>query len=147
MGPEPIVIERLIPILAPDEPRDLPGQRSLKLLFRASHVLTAGVYTAAHILDAGEATHDEWFAATLVSGVLILLVDIYESASFLLQVRGFFLVGKLAFLTGLRLLGLEGGWTLGALLFASVVSSHAPGSVRHYQVLGRGRLRSVASRG
>ena len=138
---------RLAAILVPDEPRDFTGHRALKLALRASHVLSAGVYAAGHILDVNEAAHDEWFAAALVSGLLILLLDLHESGAFLLQVRGLFLVAKLALLAGLHLAGVESGWALGGLVFASVVSSHAPGSIRHHLVWGRGTIRGAESRG
>lgn len=147
MGPETAVPERLIAILAPDEPRDFAGHRALKLALRAGHVLSASVYAAGHILDAGKAGHDEWLAAALISGLLILLLDLYESGAFLLQLRGLFLVAKLALLAGLHLADVESGWALGALVFASVVSSHAPGSVRHYLVWGRGAIRGPDSLG
>ncbi len=139
--------ERLTAILLPDEPRDFTGHRALKLALRASHVFSAGVYAATHILEAGEAAHDDWLAAALLSGLLILLLDLYESGAFLLQVRGLFLVAKMTLLLGLHLAGGESGWALGALVFASVVSSHAPGSIRHHLVFGRGRVHGAESRG
>ncbi len=139
--------ERLTAILVPDEPRDFPGHRALKLALRASHVLSAGVYAATYILDVSEAAHGDWLAAALLSGLLILLLDLYESGAFLLQVRGLFLVGKLALLLGLHLADVESGWALGALVFASVVSSHAPGSIRHHLVWGRGSIRGPDSMG
>ena len=126
--------------LFPDPPRELPGQRGIKIALRAVHVLCAGVLTATYLLDLGAepepiaAAREAWFSATIASGGAILALDLYQSAAFLLQVRGAVLLAKLACVASLGALGDAAGYALAGVVLVSVVSSHAPSRWR-YKVL------------
>jgi len=128
----------------PPEPRDFPGRRALKILLRGVHVLCAGILVGAYLFETGQHT---WLWAAIVTGSLLLLLDLHESASFLLQVRGIFLVFKLGVLSALPHCGEYKAWVLGFLVVMSVVSSHAPGSIRHRMVLGASRITGSRSHG
>ena len=131
-------------LLFPDEPRSFRGRRALKILFRAFHVLCAGVLVGAHVLGAGAGP---WLGATIATGSLILLLDLHETAAFVLQVRGLIVLAKLSLLAALP--WFEGGevWVLGFLLVGSVLSSHAPAKFRHRQLFGRGAVTGSTSSG
>ena len=75
-------------LLYPPEPRQLPGRRAVKILLRAIHVPTAGILSAAYLFEAGASVRSFWMVGTVVSGLLILLLDLHETGVFLLQVRG-----------------------------------------------------------
>ncbi|MFQ5843563.1 MAG: hypothetical protein ACE5JG_01095, partial [Planctomycetota bacterium] len=123
----------LFALLFPAEPRSFPGRRGVKIVMRAAHVFCAGVLVGAFVLDAAADLRSAWLWVTILSGVLILLLDLHETAAFFCQVRGLVVLGKIASLALLPWLGV---WLLGFLLVASVISSHAPATVRHRQVLG-----------
>jgi hypothetical protein len=140
-------MSRVLSLLFPPEPRRLPGRRAIKVLLRAVHVLCAGILTGAYVLAAGEALRDPWLLATIASGLLILLLDLHESGVFLLQMRGLFMIGKIAFLAALPLLDGQPDWILATVLVASVLSSHAPSTFRHVVPFGRGRFKGAETKG
>jgi hypothetical protein len=78
---------------------------------------------------------------------VLLLIDLHESAAFLLQVRGLVVIGKIALVAALPGLGTAAAYVLAAALLTSVVLSHAPSGVRYAFVAGRGRLRGACSKG
>jgi hypothetical protein len=132
--------------LFPAEPRSFPGRRGVKILLRAVHVLCAGTLTAAYLLEV-EGARPAWLVATVLSGLAILALDLHESASFLLQVRGVVVLAKIALLAALPALGGSGAWLLVPLLLASVIFSHAPSKLRYLVLVGRGRVRGAETRG
>ncbi len=141
------MISRLRSLLLPAEPRSLPGRRGIKIVLRAVHVLCAGILTGSYVLDANPDLRTAWLAYTIATGSAILLLDLHETAAFLLQVRGLFVVAKIAALWCLPWFGGSQGWVLAGLIVLSVVFSHAPSGVRYRVVFGRGSVRGAASRG
>jgi hypothetical protein len=123
----------------PAEPRPLPARRGLKVLLRSLHVLCTGLLTGSYLFGAEAPSRTFWWLAAIVTGLLILLLDLHESGVFLLQVRGLVVVAKFGALASLPLLdGLE-AWVLSALVVVSVLSSHAPSRIRYLVVAGSGR--------
>jgi hypothetical protein len=123
--------------LFPDPPRDFRGRRGLKIALRAVHVLCAALCLGAYAFDAPGRV--PWLLAALATGGLILALDVHESAAFFLQVRGVVVVAKTLALALLPACGDGKTWLLGAIVVVSVLSSHAPGSVRHRVLFGRVR--------
>jgi len=121
-------------LLFPDPPREFPGRRGLKIVLRAVHVLCVALYVGA-VAFAPDAVCP-WLWAAVGSGVALLLLDLHETAAFLCQVRGLVLVAKIAALGTLHLFGEYQIWLLGGLVVLSVLSSHAPGSIRHRVLFG-----------
>ncbi len=122
--------------LFPDPPRAFRGRRTLKILLRAVHVLCIALLVGAAAFRPDDLGIHLW--TTIGSGALILLLDLHETAAFLFQVRGLIVVAKIAALGTFHLLSADGRlWLLGGLALLSVVSSHAPGSIRHRVVFGK----------
>ncbi len=88
-----------------------------------------------------------WWVAAVASGVLLLLLDLHESAAMLLQVRGAVVLLKVVLLVSWPLLGSWQPWVLVFLVLISVVSSHAPGSWRYALVWGGSRVRGAETKG
>jgi hypothetical protein len=133
------MIQRL---LFPDPPRAFPGRRLLKIVLRGVHAVCASLCLGAYAFDA--ASRVPWLLAAIFSGLLLLALDLHESAAFLLEVRGAVVLGKLV---ALAFLPQGGAWLLAAIVLVSVVSSHAPSHVRHRVLFARGRVRAAATRG
>jgi hypothetical protein len=133
---------RLGTLLFPDPPRDFPGRRLLKIGLRAAHVVCASLCLGAYAFDPAERV--PWLVAAIGTGLLIVALDLHESAAFLLQVRGVVVVAKIV---ALAFLPHGGAWLLAGIVLVSVLSSHAPGSVRHRMLFGRGRVRPAESHG
>jgi hypothetical protein len=134
-------------LLFPDPPRAFPARRLTKISARAAHVLCAGVLVGSHLLQTGRELQDAWLTATVGSGMVLLAIDLHESAAFLLQVRGLVVVGKIGLILALPLLGGAAGYALAAALLVSVVLSHAPSGVRYAFFAGGGRMRGACSKG
>ncbi len=77
-----------------------------------------------------------WWLA-LVSGVLMMLLDIAANPIWMVQVRGVVILFKLILLV---LLGINPGWDsflLAVIIIISAVISHAPGKLRYYSLYHR----------
>lgn len=109
-------------------------KRWLKISLRTLHLLSlAGVGGGVLFgLDA-----DLWLGywwLSLVSGGLLMLVDIVSNPIWLVQVRGLVILTKLVLLA---LLGCYPDWDrllLVVIIVMSAVVSHAPGALRYYSV-------------
>ena len=134
-------------ILFPDRPRRFRGQRTIKILLRAAHVLCVALLLGAWAFPATAADRAAALAWTAGSGGCLLLLDLHATAAFLVQVRGLVLLGKLAGLGVLPFLDRGQLALLGVLLVVSVVSSHAPARLRYQVVFGRGRIRGAETPG
>ena len=132
-------------LLFPDPPRTFAGRRAIKLGLRAGHVLCAGVYLGAFVFGVEPAARQPWFWALLASGCLLLALDLHETGAFVLETRGLVVFGKITLLALLPCFGAAQVWVLVFLLVVSVLSSHAPASVRH-RVVVRG-IRGSQTRG
>ena len=119
----------------------------MKILLRATHVPCAGILTAAYLFDAGASSRTAWMVGTVVSGLLILLLDLHETGVFLLQVRGLVVLGKIVLLAMLPLLDAYRVPLLVGLLAISVLASHAPSGVRYYLVFGSDRFKGATTKG
>jgi hypothetical protein len=141
-------LRRLGTLLFPPQPRHFPGRRAVKVGLRAAHVLSVAGLVGAFVFHVEEVRRDPWLHASLATGALVLLIDLHESAAFLLQVRGVVVLIKLALLAALPALGANAQvWVLSGLVVVSVVFSHAPSEVRHRLLVGAGRIRGGQSRG
>jgi len=136
------VSSRIGTLLFPEPPRDFAGRRLLKIGLRGAHVVCASLCLGAYAFDAQERV--SWLVAAIVTGVLIVALDLHESAAFLLQVRGVIVVAKIV---ALAFLPQGGAWLLAAIVLVSVVSSHAPSHVRHRMLFARGRVRAAETHG
>ena len=119
----------------------------MKILLRATHVPCAGILTGAYLFGAAPALRHDWLLATIATGSLILLLDLFESGVFLLQIRGLVLILKLGLLAALPVLEGWSGWLLAVLLAMSVITSHAPGKIRHLVPFGGDRFKGAETNG
>ena len=133
--------------LFPDPPRELHGRRGLKITLRAAHVLCAATLLGAYVFGVAEAHSEPWLLATVVTGLVILALDLHESAAFLLQVRGAVVLAKILALIALPWLEGYEAWVLGVVVVVSVLSSHASSSIRYRLLLGSGRVKGGVTKG
>jgi hypothetical protein len=145
--PEHVPDGRFFRLLIPAEPRSYRGQRWVKMTARAVHVIPSGVYLGSFVFDVEPAVRWPWFLATLLSGLLIVCLDLCESGAFLLQLRGLVVVLKLPVLALVPAFGGAGIWVLAAIAFVSVISSHASSGFRYYLIWGRGQIKASESKG
>ena len=139
---------RLAALLFPREPRSLPGQRLIKITLRALHALAAGVLVGGWVFAPTASTLPLWHGATAATGLAIVVLDLSQTAAFLLQVRGLVVLAKVGALAVVGFLEVPARpWVLGVVFVLSVGSSHATSRIRYFLVFGRGRLRGSQARG
>ena len=122
-------------VLFPEEPRKLPWGRPLQVGLRTLHIIAMGMVLGG--LARG-GTHDtllSWIATTLLSGMVLLGVDLFKSGLFLVQGAGVAVLLKLLLL-GLGNLFPESrlGWYMAATAMASI-GSHMASTWRHFSFL------------
>lgn len=134
-------------LLAPGREAKLGGwSRGLKISLRAAHVLGAGVFAGGVVLGVASEDLEGWLWLLVGAGAAVLVFDVLESPAFLVQTKGVVVLAKLAVLVSIVISG-RGEWLLAPILFASVVSSHAPSAVRHRVWLFGDRVRGSSSNG
>jgi len=133
--------------LFPAEPRPLPGRRGLKIGFRALHALCAAFLLGAVAFEASPDTERLTLHCAVGTGVLLLLLDLHETGVFLVQVRGLVVLIKLSVVAALPWMAAGRVWALAAIFVLSVLSSHAPASVRYRVLIGGDSLRGSTSKG
>lgn len=83
-----------------------------------------------------------WWLA-LLSGALMILIDIVSNPLWVVQVRGLSIFLKLILLTLLGSYPSLDGWLLAVIVIISAVISHAPGKLRYYSVYHKKDMSSV----
>ncbi len=112
-------------------------KRWSKISLRSLHLLAiAGVGGGILFALEKDLWINYWWLA-LVSGVLMMLMDITANPVWIVQVRGIVIMLKLILLA---LLGSNPGWDsflLAIIIIISAVISHAPGKLRYYSLYHR----------
>jgi len=124
-------------LVFPARSRTFPGQRVAKIVARSVHVLCVAGFFGGHVHGVTSEQLAPWFVATLTTGVVILLLDLYQNGAFLVQARGMVLFGKLGLLFTAWNMPENAVPLLSTIIIISVCSSHAPSKFRYYVVLGR----------
>jgi len=144
---EVVVTEFLEALLAPGRAEKLGGwARALKISLRAAHVLGAGVFAGGVVLGVASEELEVWLLLLVAAGAAVLLFDVIESPAFVIQTKGVVVIAKLAVLAAIVATGV-GEWLLAPILFVSVISSHAPSSVRHRALILGDRVRGSRANG
>ncbi|MCW8885474.1 MAG: hypothetical protein OQK12_09505 [Motiliproteus sp.] len=119
--------------LFPETKRDFSGKRWVKIGLRTLHLMgLAGIGGAYfYAVDAVQWLPFLWL--TMISGLLMLVVEVWSHGIWLLQVRGLTILFKVALLSVSALLPQAFDPALIMLVIAiSSVISHAPGRLRYY---------------
>ena len=119
------------------------AKRWTKISLRTMHLLAvAGVGGGILFSLEKDLWINYWWLA-LVSGVLMMLIDIISNPVWVVQVRGLVIFLKLILLAFLGNDPSLDGWLLALIIIISAVISHAPGKLRYYSVYHRGVISST----
>ena len=123
-------------LLFPAEPRKLPWGRPLQVVLRTIHIIAMGMVLGGVAWGGTRESLWTWILATILSGLLLLGIDLWKSCAFLVQGAG------VAVLLKLVLLGLGNlfpaarlEWYLAATAVASI-GSHMTSAWRHFPFAG-----------
>jgi hypothetical protein len=119
--------------------RHVPGERWLRTVLRTLHIASMAVLLGGHVFEVPADQLYTALACTLISGGLIVLLEIYGSLNWLFEVRGLVTVVKVGLVCAVALFWEQRVWLLMAALALGSLSSHATAEVRHYS-LRTGRI-------
>jgi len=109
-------------------------KRWTKISLRTLHLLAVAGVGGGILFGLEQDLWRSYWLLALVSGGLMMLVDIIANPLWLVQVRGLVIFLKLALLVMLGGYPSLDGYLLGAIIVISTVISHAPGKLRYYSV-------------
>lgn len=119
-------------ILFPPKPRTFPGERWLDIVMRSIHLVGVAGISGGFLFDLPEAQYlPFWYLAT-GAGSLLVLLYVWTSGKWLLQVKGMVVIFKLLLLS---LAILQPQWRAELFVLIILISglvAHAPGHVRGY---------------
>jgi hypothetical protein len=133
---------RFLSYCFPDEPRNLPFRRTIRILFRALHIMTAGILLGGHIFNQPVAVLEPWLWATVITGTIILLTDLHSSLAILFELRGIAILIKIALLLLIPVFWEQRITLLICILLIGAISSHLPKRYRHKLFIIQDHIRS-----
>jgi len=125
----------LKPLLFPSPPREFTGQRWVRIGIRTAHLISMGILLGGFAggIPLEQLSGPLWW--TLLTGLVFVLVELYASCIFLLQLKGIAVIGK-ALLLWAALIAPNSA--LACMITAVIiggVSSHMPGKYRYFSPL------------
>lgn len=124
--------------LFPEPVRTLPCARAWNIAFRTAHIAVTGIVFGAHVFEVDEGRLLTWFyLLTALTGIGLVVVEVYPSCRWFYQGRGVAVLVKLALLCLMPRF-----WSYRVLILITVVviasvGSHMPGRFRYYSFVHR----------
>jgi hypothetical protein len=134
---------KLAQLIFPPQSRDFRGKRWLKILLRTTHLIGIAGLAAMFLSDSGIDNWLTYLHLTIISGVAMMLLDIWANGIWLLQLRGQAIMLKLLLFAALLFSGESSELLLLSIIVISGLIAHAPGSVRYYSIFHRRRIDSL----
>lgn len=122
-------------LLLPKYPRKPPVPRPLQILVRTLHIVSMGMILGAIPFGGNAGNLRAWILAVVVSGILLLAIDLWKTCMCMVEGSGAGVILKLVLL-GLGNLFPESrmGWYIAAAAVASF-GSHMPSGWRHFSFI------------
>ena len=119
------------------------GKRWTKISLRTLHLLAVAGVGGGILFGLEKDLWINYWWLALVSGALMMVIDIVSNPVWVVQVRGLAIFLKLILLAFLGSYPSLDGWLLAVIIIISAVISHAPGKLRYYSVYHRRDTSSV----
>jgi len=123
-------------ILFPKKLRSFPYRRNIRIALRTLHILSGGVLLGGHVFN--QPVLQVWLISTVMSGLLLLLTDLYASMTILFELRGLVAIIKISLLLLVPIFWQQRVFILILVLIIGAVSSHMTGRLRHKRILFSG---------
>jgi len=115
--------------------RNFPGQRWVRISLRSAHLLSMALLLGGVAQGVPMNQLPEAFLATLLTGALFAVLEVYNTIVWIYQLKGWVVIVKF-FLMGAAFHSAEGAvWFLGAAVILGGISSHMPGNLRYYSLI------------
>lgn len=123
---------RLFRLCFPAESRSFPGKRWVNITLRSLHLAGTAGTGAGMLFGVPPAQWQGYLWLTVISGLLMVALQLWSNAVWLLQLRGLAIGLKLLLLAAALRWPHAGPPLLLAVVLLSGVISHAPGNVRYH---------------
>ncbi len=118
--------------LFPENYRSFPGKRWTSIALRTGHLVGVTGLGGAWIVGADPGAWHPYVLLTVVTGSLMLAIEIGSNGVYLVQLRGLAMLVKIALLSVLWLVPAAGGPLILVAVIISGIFAHAPARVRYY---------------
>lgn len=132
----------LFRLVFPKDSRDFWGKRWLNVVMRSMHLCGASGYAGGILLDVASEQVRIFFLITAISGLIMMVVDIFSNGIWLIQNRGWLIVLKIILLGMLPLIAPYQKWGLLGIIILSSIVSHATADFRYYSPFFLKKLKS-----
>jgi len=133
-------------LLFPPRYRYLPGARFINVTLRSLHILGVAVFAGGYFFAQPPAALAPWWWLAAGSGLLMVVVELYGSFQFVVELRGVAVFVKLGLLALLPDAGAGGFWLLAVVILLASVSSHMTGRLRHIRIVPAVSIERLAGR-
>lgn len=120
-------------IIFPPQPRAFRGRRWTSIVLRTLHLIGISGVGAAFLFAATPAQWQPYMLLTVVSGMAMMLIEIWSDGIWLIQLRGISTLLKLGLLAMTFIVGLQPAILISVIIIAGLIS-HAPGKVRYFML-------------
>ena len=127
-------------IFFPEESRSLWGKRWLNVIFRTAHLCGIAVYTGGVFFNITTELVMPSYLISAVSGLAIMVMDLYTNGKWVFQNRGLFIFIKIGLLGVIPHFGEFMKWGVLGIIVLSSYISHATADVRYYSVFHKRRI-------
>lgn len=141
-----IMISHLFSTLFPDQYRYLPYNRLINVLLRSFHILGFSVLTGGYWFGTPLEAMLPWLWLAAVTGTAMVVIELYGSFTFLIELRGLAVLSKLGLLLLIPYTGALAFWLLALVVVLASISSHMTGRLRHLSVVSPATISRLAGR-
>ncbi len=133
----------LVQLLFPAQTRDFKGKRWIKITLRTVHIIGIAGIAGSFLSDALTDRWPIYLHLTILSGIAMVLLDIWANGIWLLQMRGMVILLKIALFSLLFISNEYAGPIFITIITISALIAHAPSDVRYYSIFHRKRIGSL----
>lgn len=124
-------------LVFPEPSRPLPGKRYFSLVLRSLHLLGIAGFSGLFIFDLPEAQWSNWAHLAIVTGLLMVMMEIWCDGVWFVQARGQIIIVKMILLVLCVYVPSISFACFVAMILLSGFFSHAPGKIRYYSIWHR----------
>jgi hypothetical protein len=121
----------------PKDSRHFFGKRWLNVLLRSVHLCSASGYAGGFFFDVPAEELRLFYIVTALSGLVMILFDVYSNGVWLIQNRGWMILLKVVLLGQLALIDPFQKWGIFGIILLSGVVSHGTAGFRYYSIFHR----------
>jgi len=139
-------MHRIVALLFPENYRYLPANRLINVTLRSLHILGFAVFVGGFWFEQPAALVAPWFWLAVGTGILMVLIELYGSFTFVIEARGIAVFLKLGLLALAPGSGEAGRWLLASVIVLASITSHMRGVYRHWSPIEKETIERLAGR-